>query len=88
MNNPKLTNILLIVLIACNILFFAGAHFARHHHRHHNNYSRNDFRGREHGSFGRFHRGFEAYRGNYGGFHGGFRNRNMYNCCRNCKDLN
>lgn len=83
MNTPKLTNILLIALIACNILFFAGMHFSRHHH-HHYNYSRNDFRGREHGSFGRFHRGFEAYRGNYGGFHGGFRNRNMQNCCSGC----
>ncbi len=83
MNNPKLTNILLIVLIACNVLFFAGMHFARHH-RQHKDFSYNNFRGREHGSFGRFHRGFEAYRGNYGGFHGGFRNHYRMRGCNNC----
>jgi hypothetical protein len=77
MNNPKLTNILLIALIAFNILFFAVAHCSMHHRHSH----RYDFRGREHGSFGNFHRGFGAHRGDYGGFHGGFRN---HNC--NCSD--
>jgi len=75
MNNPKLTNILLIVLIACNILFFAVAHCSAHH-RHHRMYNDYGFRGREHGSFGNFHRGFKAHRGDYGGFHGGFWNHN------------
>jgi len=77
MNNPKLTNILLIVLIVCNVLIFAGVHISRHHHR--MNYAYHNFRGGKHGSFGSFHRGFGAYRGNYGGFHGSFRDCN----CRN-----
>jgi len=85
MNNPKLTNILLIGVIVCNVLFFAGMHFSMRQH-HHRNYCSSGFRGRMHGSFGRFHRGFEAYRGNYGGFHGGFRDRDGQgsecNCCR------
>lgn len=73
LTNPKLTNILLIALVACNVLFFAIAHCSAHRHRHNTYYS---FRGREHGSFGNFHRGFEAHRGNYGGFRGGFRDCN------------
>lgn len=76
MNNPKLTNILLIALIACNVLFFAVAHCSAHHYRHYRMEYRYGFRGGEHGSFGSFHRGFEAHRGNYGGFRGGLRNCN------------
>lgn len=87
MNNPKLTNILLIALIACNVIFFTGMHMAKHHRHHiremafyHKHY------GREHGSFGNFHKGFEAYRGNDGGSCGSFRNR----CCEggcNCNNM-
>ncbi len=84
MNNPKLTNILLIGLIVCNVLIFAVAHLSRHHH-HRNNYCYNNFRGGKHGSFGTLHRGFGAYRGNYGGFHGGFRDQ-MNNGC-NCRNM-
>lgn len=73
MNNPKLTNILLIGLIVCNVLFFAGFSMSRSHHHHHRFDSSYGFRGRLHGSFGRLHRGFEASRGKYGGFHGSFR---------------
>ena len=82
MNSNKLTNILLIVLIACNALFFIGIHFMRHHHHSHNEMT---FRGRMHGSFGRFHNGFEASRGNYGGFHGSFRNHREYASCCDCR---
>jgi hypothetical protein len=82
MNSPKLTNILLIALVVLNIIVFAGVHMAHHHHKNFQGYG---FRGREHGSFGNFHRGFEAYRGDYGGFHGGFRNHYRHqggcNCC-------
>jgi hypothetical protein len=89
MNNPKLTNILLIVLIACNVIFFAGVHMA--HHRHHSGeYMAFNHRhyGREHGSFGNFHKGFEACRGNYGGSCGSFRNRHrgMDGGC-NCSNM-
>ena len=85
MNNPKLTNILIIALIACNIIVFAVAHCGGHN-RHHRDFYSHDFRGREHGSFGNFHRGFEAHRGNYGGFRGGLRNRHSHNDGCNCEN--
>ena len=68
MNNPKLTNILLIVLIVSMLYFLQACIFASPQIIREYMASNQGFRGRKHGSFGNFHRGFEAYRGNYGGF--------------------
>ena len=38
MNNPKLTNVLLMALVALNLLFLIGAHIhSRHHHHQYSN---------------------------------------------------
>lgn len=74
MNSPKLTNALLIALIAINSLFLAGWAVSAMHHRHENRMAMyNEFRGRRHDSFS-FHRRFGACRSYYRCC-GGFRNR-------------
>jgi hypothetical protein len=76
MNNPRLTNALLIALVAINALFLAGWMKSSMHRRHENRMAMyNEFRGRRHDSFS-FHRRFGAYRGyQRGRCCGGFRNR-------------
>jgi hypothetical protein len=74
MNNPKLTNILLIALIAINGLFLAGWVCSSMHQRHMREYAMHyKFRGRFHDSRN-FRQCFGAYRSNHGGYYGGFRN--------------
>jgi len=75
MNNPKLTNALLIALVAINGLFLAGWIKSSLHHGHENRIAiHNEFRGRRHDSFS-FHRSFGAYRSYHRGrCCGGFRN--------------
>jgi hypothetical protein len=77
MNNPKLTNALLIALIAINVLFLAGWGASAMHRRHEHRFAMyNKFRGRGHDSF-TFHHRFGAYRGYHKGkYCGGFRNFN------------
>ena len=77
MNSTKLTNALLIALIAINGLLFAGwAMSTMHHHRHRGEFAmQNKFRGRHHDSFSfyRFGANCGYHRGRY---YGGFRNHN------------
>lgn len=77
MNSTKLTNALLIALIAINGLLLAGcALSSMHHHRHRGEFAMQyKFRGRHHDSFS-FYR-FGANRGYHRGrYCGSFRNQN------------
>jgi hypothetical protein len=76
MNNPKITNVLLIALIALNSLFLLGWAVSSHH-RHHEMCMRGNFRMHHgHGGGWAFHRGRGAYgEDNFRGFrHGHHRN--------------
>ena len=75
MNSPKLTNVLLVVLIVINGLFLVGWVGSTLHRRHENRFAmHNEFGGRGHDSF-TFHHRFGAYRGYLRGrCCGGFRN--------------
>lgn len=76
MNSPKLTNALLIALIAINGLFVIGWMTSAMHHRHENRIAMYyQFHGRHYHDGFSFHHRFEAFRG----YHrerccGGFRN--------------
>lgn len=76
MNSPKLTNVLLIILIAFNALFLMGwvASLMQRHTPRHEFAMRNQFRGRFHDSRS-FRQCFGACRSSHGGYYGGFRNR-------------
>ena len=59
MNNPKLTNVLLIALVVLNVLFLIGAHIHSHHR--HQQFGNRGFR--EERSIGwAFHQGFKNHR--------------------------
>lgn len=75
MSNPRLTNILLIALIAINGLLFIGWMASSMHRRQEHKMAMNyKFNGRRHDSFS-FHHRFGAYRGYHRGrCCGGFRN--------------
>ena len=77
MNNSKLTNILLIALVAINGLLVMGLAASAIHRRHEHRIAMNyKFSGRRHDSF-TFHHRFGAYRGYHRGrCCGGFRNSN------------
>lgn len=85
MNSPKLTNVLLIALIALNALFLMGwAASSMHRNMRGQEYAmHNQFHGRFHDSRS-FRQCFGAGRSNHGGYYGGFRNHNrcrMNQCC-------
>ena len=60
MNNPKLTNVLLIALIVLNGLLLLGWHM-QSHHRHHHQFSYGRFHGERRRYFA-FHHGFNHHR--------------------------
>lgn len=77
MNNPKLTNGLLIAVIALNFIFLIGSFCKSMHHHHHNMYA-GLYEGRRHfGSFGRHSEGYYGGIGNHMHFHHGYGHRNM-----------
>ena len=70
MNSSKLTNALLIVLIAINSLLFVGWISSSVHHKHHRFAMHNQFHGTRHGEFAfRYH-----HPGSFHGRHGDFKN--------------
>ncbi len=76
MNSPKLTNALLIALIAINSLFLLGWAASLTHYRHDDRFAmRNQFSGRHHDDFRSFHHSFGASRNFHRGHNGHFRNR-------------
>lgn len=76
MNSPKLTNALLIALIAINGMFLAGWLTTCMHCRHERKIAMYyQFRGRYHDGFS-FHHRFGAFRNYHRGHYGGFRNYN------------
>ncbi|HTB07177.1 MAG TPA: hypothetical protein VK806_09515 [Bacteroidia bacterium] len=60
MNNPKLTNILLIALIVINGLLLLGWHM-QSHRRHHHQFSYERFHGEHGGRSWAFHRGGHGF---------------------------
>jgi hypothetical protein len=77
MNNPKLTNALLIALIAINSLFLLTWGMKSMHQQNSDRYAmRSQYYGRHHDGFRSFHHCFGASRNYHKGNYGGFRNHN------------
>jgi hypothetical protein len=72
MNNPKLTNALIIALVAFNVLFIVCWCAGSHHRHHHHYFGREQFFERENYG-GDFHGGYAGGFGHHRGHHGGFR---------------
>lgn len=73
MNSAKLTNYLLVALIAINCLLLGGL-MIKSHHRHTNKFAMHSFHGGNHDRFA-FHNCFGGYSHNYHrGGHRGHRN--------------